>query len=151
MASKRLVDQDAPMSPSNRPATEPRLVNATPHAITLVSPDGSKRELPADKNFLLRLNEEPGVEQPDAHGLPVRSEPRWTGVGPMIPLPKSPDERVDLLVSMVVGQYFREHGIPSHWPQNYVNAVYGPNTSPGSVVRGAGGQIEGTKELIRYL
>lgn len=131
--------------------TDSVLINTTPHTVSLHLSEDTVADYPPDKKCALRLIEQPGEKHADAHGVPVCSPPQWVGLSWMTFPRDDIKVPVDLLVSMPVGNYFRQHGISPVLREAGVRHVFGPNTGPGAVVRDDAGQIVGTRELIRYV
>lgn len=128
------------------------LVNTTPHSIRLVHTDGSETEYPSAKDSVLRLAEAPVTEWDMAHDVLTHPPATWSGLEWSKHLPEHPEGvNVDLLVSMVVGEYIRARGIPDDWAKAGIVHVYGPDTSGDKAVRNSSGQVVGCRQLIRYL
>lgn len=127
-----------------------RFVNTTPHAVVLFVRDHSYLRLPADREHQLRLRAAPVQQVGKLLGndaqqevLPIYAPPQYTDIDG--PVDQLRDETV--LVSMLVGDYVRQHADD---PRFANMTVLGPDTGPGNVVRGDGGEIVGTRALVCY-
>ena len=74
-------------------------------------------------------------------GIPVVPAPLFSDV---VGLPSDEEFQPDILVSMPVGEFLRNH------PERYGGAVFGPDTGPDGVVRDQRGTILGTTRLLLY-
>ena len=128
----------------------PVLINTTPHTVSLYLSGDTVVDYPPDKQCALRLIEQPGEKYADEHGVPVHGPPQWVGLSWLEFPRKDIEGKIDLLVSMPVGNYLRERGMGPMLRESGVWNVYGPNTGPDKVVRNDAGQIVGTTELILY-
>jgi hypothetical protein len=113
------------------------IINLTPHTIR-VEVGEATIAIPASGTVARCQTIE--VSEPDVNGLPVVSQ----RFGEIEGLPE-PVKGSIYLVSMVVGNAVVNGAGSSRFD------VYGPNTSPGSVVRDANGQIAAVRSLVRYL
>jgi len=125
-------------------ATEPRLVNFTPHHVTIMHEDGTATIIPSDGD--LRLSSEPQATldpvrvTPGGRVVAVTSPQVFNGFAEPMPT-FDPAAMLGVIVPAVVGEYMVANDLlPERVP------VY----SPGVLVRDACGAIYGTKNLVRY-
>ena len=117
------------------------LLNCTPHDIHIVVGEQTIT-YKASPAALVRMRSPPqtllGI-LPD--GVPVFTSQLFVGTEG---LPPDPKKYSGLIVSMPVGEFLRDHGNPTGIP------IYGPDSSPEGAVRNAGGQVIGSRRLVRY-
>jgi len=113
------------------------VINLTPHTINVCDDAGNVvQSFPSAGQARAASIENP--ETP-VQGVPVVSQ----SFGEVSGLP-APKKGTIYLVSMVVGQALQQSQASPR------SDIYGPNTSPGSVVRDAQGQIKGVKSFVKY-
>jgi len=117
------------------------LINCTLHEIVLVNESGevTQRIAPSETQIRVVSSKKPCPVPFEFLGVPVvESIPfdNFEVVGPV------PEEEAFLIVSMAVGEYFRNK--PSKW------WIFGPDSGPGSVVRDSAGRISGVIRLLFY-
>jgi len=114
-----------------------KIINLTPHTIKVMVGE-NVIEFPASGTIArcqtIEVDEEPVLD------LPVVSQ----RFGAIEGLPE-PQKDTIYLVSMVVGQAVANGAYSARYD------VYGPNTSPSSVIRDDKGQISAVRSLVRYL
>jgi len=124
-----------------------RLLNFTPHQIVLYKGSEKIHTIPSSGN--IRLEEAPQKSNDEIYGVPVYIAPEYTGLeGVPEELYKKDGEEIGIVVSMPVGLYLKMDLWNDTLPGRV--RVFGPDTSPKSVVRGEGGVILGSTALIQY-
>ncbi len=122
------------------------IINCTPHDVCVYDGKGVKVKATFSRSaYAPRLSQEPQREVGSlttASGeiIPVYSPQKFGEVEGLPPYDEG--NCPDIIVSMLVGKKLQEIGT---WP----GGVYGPDTGQ-NVVRGADGEIMGTKCLIEY-
>lgn len=143
----------ADMPPTKKPSIGfdfDNVFNAMPHPMKIQLPDGTMHEV--DKtDSVLRLAEA-DAQSLQTEPAAVIAPPVYTGVehllrGETADLALIPRGSC-LLVSALVGDYVRTHGLP----EALVGCtVFSPATGPAYAVRTSTGVIIGTKALVRYV
>lgn len=91
-------------------------------------------------NKALRLEEKAGKEHINEDGIPESTPSEYVGLN-YVPEPGS-----RIIVSQLVASYLRDHQ-----GEYKLGNVYAPDTGPNGAHRNEGGQITGTKRLIKYI
>lgn len=114
------------------------VINLTPHTINVCDDAGNVvQSFPPSGTQARCATIE--AEAPPVNGVRATTQ----RFGKIEGLP-APQKDTVYLVSMVVGQAVRDGSASPR------TDVYGPNTSPGSVVRDESGQIKGVKSFVHY-
>lgn len=108
-----------------------KFVNLTPHAITVRLADGTDRTF-APSGTVARVATTPGVDLPDADGIPCRSAQTW---GEVEGLPAPADDTVLIVSALVLVRVSRQD-------------VFAPDTGS-DAIRNDKGQIVAVRRLLR--
>ena len=114
-----------------------KIVNLTPHAITIILPDGQKLEIPPSGTVArvsVKAKEVGKLEYAGMEVPIVKLE-----YGDVVGLPE-PQEGTIYLVSTLVLMALKDKGIKR-------NDVFSPDTSPESAIRDSQGRIIGVRRL----
>lgn len=119
-----------------------RLVNLTPHLITLCTEDGSGilETFPSEGSVRAHSHHQTKNEIASMHlNVPVFSPQIFSSVEGL-----PDDTSLNIIVSLVVGEFMRRTN------HAWDGMVLGPDTGPDSCLRNAGGEIIGIRRFIQY-
>jgi hypothetical protein len=115
--------------------------NLCPHGVDVYHGD-EVIYFPAPRpDKVLRLEEKVGVEYINEDGIPESTPSEYVGL-----LNYAPEPGSRIIVSQLVASYLRDHQ-----GEYKLGNVYAPDTGPNGGKRNEGGQIIGTKRLIKYI
>lgn len=137
---------EPPMSEPKRVAsqvTTDALFNTTPHAIVIQRADGESETF-LKTNVVLRLTEAP-PQTLETGEYTVIAPPVYTGLeGDVGAVPPNSC----IIVSAFVGEYLRNHGLPTELAGCTVVA---PATGPANAVRSPTGALIGSNAFVKYV
>jgi hypothetical protein len=116
------------------------IMNLCPHDVNVYHGDDMIHFPTRGANKALRLEEKAGVETMNEDGIPESTPSEYVGLN------YTPEPGSRIIVSQLVASYLRDH----QGEYNLGN-VYAPDTGPNGGKRNEGGQIIGTKRLIKYI